>query len=602
MTSTSVAVQASLEDCGVPLREVTFCIVDLETTGGGRDDAITEIGAVKVRGGVVEGEFQTLINPVRHIPAMIAVLTGITDAMVAAAPRLDQALPAFLEFASGTVLVAHNARFDVGFLRRGCAELDLTWPEPTVVDTMVVARQALLRDEVANCKLSTLAAHFHAGTDPDHRALSDARATTDVLHSLLERLGSLGVDTLEDLGEFAHRVSPQRRAKRGWAAGLPERAGVYWFWGPPGSRPGGAGQVDREVLYVGKSTNLRRRVASYFTASERRGRMEEMIRVATGVEVIVCETALEAEVRELRLIHAHAPRYNRRSRRQDKIIWVKITKERYPRLSIVTRRIADGCLYWGPFSRRAEAEQACLALYEAFPIRQCGASLSRQSGQGCVLADLQRCLAPCRGRDRDEQYSMVVSQLRTAIRLDIRPTVERLGARIGALAGQQRFEEAAALLARLDAYTAATLRWNRVTSVSDCAQLVAAAPAEGGWEIHLIRHGRLAGAAFADAGRHPLAVAEELIGRGETVLPEASGAPSASIEEVERICAWLESPGVRLIGIDGEWSWPIHAGMSRTELACLARPAGGPPTGWPGARPPGGGCPLPLSCPTELDA
>src|SRR3712207_9040862 len=90
-----------------------------ETTGGSpKDNAITEIGAVKVRGGQVLGEFQTLVDPGMEIPPYISVLTGITSMMVATAPRIDAVLPAFLEFARGTVLVAHNAPFDLGFLDR----------------------------------------------------------------------------------------------------------------------------------------------------------------------------------------------------------------------------------------------------------------------------------------------------------------------------------------------------------------------------------------------------------------------------------------------------------------------------------------------------
>src|SRR4051795_4132055 len=119
----AVALQASFDDLGTHLSQVTFCVVDLETTGGAETDMITEVGAVKVRGGELLGEFQTLVNPDVHIPPLIAVLTGITNQMVAGAPTIGEVLPAFLEFAQGTVLVAHNARFDVGFLRRNCAEL-----------------------------------------------------------------------------------------------------------------------------------------------------------------------------------------------------------------------------------------------------------------------------------------------------------------------------------------------------------------------------------------------------------------------------------------------------------------------------------------------
>ena len=115
----SVPVQATIDELGTPLREVTFVVVDLETTGGSPADCgITEIGAVKVRGGLHLGEFQTLVDPGHPIPPFIAVLTGITDRMVCSAPRIDAALAAFLEFAQGCVLVAHNAPFDMSFLTR----------------------------------------------------------------------------------------------------------------------------------------------------------------------------------------------------------------------------------------------------------------------------------------------------------------------------------------------------------------------------------------------------------------------------------------------------------------------------------------------------
>src|SRR5687768_2714692 len=108
-----LAVQGTFDELGTPLRDLAFVVVDLETTGGSPYAcSITEIGAVRVRGGVVEGSFQTLVNPGQAIPPFIAVLTSITDAMVSGSPRIDTAIPAFLEFARGAVLVAHNAPFD----------------------------------------------------------------------------------------------------------------------------------------------------------------------------------------------------------------------------------------------------------------------------------------------------------------------------------------------------------------------------------------------------------------------------------------------------------------------------------------------------------
>src|SRR6478736_8067359 len=104
--------QQSLDDLGTPLSQVTFVVVDLETTGGSaRTDAITEIGALKLRGGELLGTFETLVNPGVPIPPMITVLTGISEAMVLPAPRVDEVLPSFLEFARDAVIVGHNIRF-----------------------------------------------------------------------------------------------------------------------------------------------------------------------------------------------------------------------------------------------------------------------------------------------------------------------------------------------------------------------------------------------------------------------------------------------------------------------------------------------------------
>ena len=225
------------------LRELTFVIVDLETTGGSPAGCdITEIGAVKVRGGEVLGEFATLVRPSAEIPPFISVLTGITDAMVASSPRPSAVLPAFLEFARGCVLVAHNAPFDMGFLRAGCEQLGLTWPAFEVVDTALLARRILTRDETPNCKLATLALYFRAAEQPCHRALADARATVDVLHGLFERLGPLGVTTMDELRTFTGMVPAAVRRKRHLADGLPDRPGRL----PLPRRPG-AGALHRHV-------------------------------------------------------------------------------------------------------------------------------------------------------------------------------------------------------------------------------------------------------------------------------------------------------------------------------------------------------------------
>ena len=153
-----------------------------------------------------QGEFASLVNPGMPVPPGIADLTGITDRMLAAAPRLGAVLPGLLDFARGCVLVAHNAPFDLGFLVAGCGDCGLAWPGFTVLDTVMLARRVMDPDEVPDCKLGTLAGFFGARTAPSHRALADARATADVLGWLIRRLAHRGIRTLNQLSAWPEVV------------------------------------------------------------------------------------------------------------------------------------------------------------------------------------------------------------------------------------------------------------------------------------------------------------------------------------------------------------------------------------------------------------
>jgi DNA polymerase-3 subunit epsilon len=236
-----------------PFDEIDFVIVDVETTGWNPQEArITEIGAVRLSAGHRLGQFSSLVNPGSAIPEHLVTLTGISDAMVAAAPPLEEVLPAFLAFARGCVLTAHNAPFDIGFLTAASQACDLPWPDFPVVDTVELARW-VLGDEVPDCKLSTLAAFFGARTLPRHRALADALATADVLMGLLPRLSAAGVSTLADMTALG--VTRRRRSRcagmRPWtwwrALGLrpPRWAVRYRRWLGIGARGGRRGHRDR---------------------------------------------------------------------------------------------------------------------------------------------------------------------------------------------------------------------------------------------------------------------------------------------------------------------------------------------------------------------
>ncbi len=542
--------QRTFDELGRPLHDITFTVVDLETTGGSAQagSRITEIGAVKVRGGEVLGEFQTLVNPHTEIPAFIAVLTGITNSMVASSPPIDSALPAFLEFARGTVLVAHNAPFDVGFLQHFADELGHPWPAFEVLDTVKLARRVISRDEAPNCKLSSLASLFRSATTPNHRALSDARATVDVLHGLMERLGGQGVQTLEELQTYSARVDPAQRRKRHLAEPLPHAPGVYLF------------RDDRaQVLYIGTSRDVRSRVRSYFTASETRTRMSEMVRLAARVDAVECATPLEARVRELRLIAQHKPRYNKRSRFPEKTHFVKLTREPWPRLSLVRKVLDDGADYLGPFASKRTAERCLAALHDAFPVRQCtdrfGLSPERAA---CALGEMGRCLSPCDGSVDQEGYAAVVGQLRHALLHNPDQVVEAIHQRMERYVAEERFEEASVHRDRLASFLRAASRTQRLSTLARCPELIAARREEDGrWAVHVVRHGRLAAAGVIPPGVDAHCWVEQLRAEAETVFAGPGPVPAASAEETESILRWLESGGIRLVDVEGEWTCPM---------------------------------------------
>ena len=198
------------------LSETTFAVIDLETSGGSPrlGAGITEIGVVKVRGGVVLGTFQSFIDPGHALPPFITQLTGITDEMLLSAPFIDEVFPTLFEFLGSpdeTVLVTHNSPFDMSFLKAAALVHEYPWPAYATVDTARLARAVLDRDEVINCKLGTLAEFFNTHTTPNHRALDDALATVDVLHGLIERLSGHNVRTFEEMRNFP---SKKKRVKR----------------------------------------------------------------------------------------------------------------------------------------------------------------------------------------------------------------------------------------------------------------------------------------------------------------------------------------------------------------------------------------------------
>ncbi|MBW3604209.1 MAG: DEDD exonuclease domain-containing protein [Actinobacteria bacterium] len=542
-------------DGETPLHAVSFTVVDLETTGGSPDAcAITEVGAVRVRGGDREGELSTLVRLEARIPRPITALTGITDQLVADAPPITAVLPMLLELWRGSVLVAHSARFDVSFLNAALRRHDYAEIDLPVVCTATLARR-LVRDEVRNCKLATLSRHFRTTHEPTHRALPDARATAEVLHALLERAAGMGVSTVAELLELCRRPDPTTVTRRHHLTdGLPASPGVYAFRSAAG-----------EVLYVGRAVDLRARVRSYFGSDPRR-MVRGLLRETARIDHRVCPTEIEAGVRELRAIARWRPRFNRRDKPPATAVWLKLTTERFPRLSIVRTVRDDGATYLGPLRSTRDAEQIRDALHDALPLRRCTMRIgARTRAPACALAELGRCRAPCTGELTPDAYASVVADARSALCDGSGPVTSWLVERMTALADAERYHEARWRRDRLAALTDAVRR-QRTSQALAAVQLAAWRPV-GATEADVIRiaDGRLAGSARCDRSQVMSAAT------GLSARPPADTPPYVVAAERVMLHTWLTAPITVPLWVDGSYGEPVAGGATLRATAARLR-------------------------------
>jgi DNA polymerase III subunit epsilon len=532
--------QRSFDDLGTPLHAVTFCVVDLETTGGSPVTCrITEVGALRLRGGECLGTFETLVNPGVPIPPSITYLTGITEAMVLPAPPIEEVLPAFLEFANGAVLVGHNLRFDVAFLDAALIAAGYPRLGHRTVDTCALARR-LVRDEVPNCRLGTLATHLRLPHRPTHRAFDDAAATADLFHLLLERAAGLGVMGLDDLVGLPKMGAHPQAGKLKLTVRLPRSTGVYVFRDARG-RP----------LYVGKAANLRARVRSYFSSDDRR-KIGPLLRETAGLDHVVCHHGLEAAVVERRLIRRLAPRYNRQGRRPAATFLKFTLNEPYPRLSVVRSAAEDGALYLGPLPTPRLARLAAEAIESVIPIRRCATRLRLQADRArpvraapCAPAQLGVSICPCAGAVTVDEYRALVELTVEALTENAELLLGPLRTRIEGLARVERYEQAADVRDRADALGAALRRQRRLRQLEASGRVVLEVPG-GGVELDrgvLVR-------AWGAAASPP---------RPVDLLATPPEQPADVADEVLLVGAWLDANAqrVRLLDVDGTLVSPL---------------------------------------------
>lgn len=519
-TAPSVGVQAAFDDIEPLLSEVTFVVVDLETTGTRADgDEITEIGAVRVRGGEVQAELSTFVAIDGTLPRHITSLTGITPSDLIDAPRLPEVVATFLEFSRGAVLVAHNARFDLSFLRAAAASTGHQWPDPPSLCTLALARRVLHRGETRGHKLGTLAAHLGSTVEPNHRALQDARATVDVLHALISRVGDCGVSTLSELKSYDGRLSPEVRRRAHLTDALTDGPGVYVFRDETGV-----------PLYVGSSVNVRRRARSYFSGGDTRGRMRTMVGLAASVDAVPCAHQLEAWTVEEQLIDSLQPPFNRRSRSPRRGWWLSPPRGRGTRGHV--ERTPGHVAALGPFRRAEDAREAWSDIVDGY-----GDIPTEQTWESLVS-----------GHDSEP----------------LRATI----ARVDQLAADGAFERAARLRDRCAVLVRVLARQQELAATASLTELVLVqAGARRTWEVAVIRHGRLAGSGTVPAGASPMPVITSIRAAAATVRPGPGPLAGATPDQVRAVHRWIDSTPTRIVSIEGAWSLPVDGAYRLTGWA-----------------------------------
>ena len=455
------------------INEAPYVVFDVETTGSaaGKGGGITEFGALKLVRGEVVDQFTTLVNPGRPIDPFVVRLTGITDRMVVDAPSISEVMPRFEEFVEGCVLVGHNVQFDCSFVTAARGGVKLP---NEVLDTLKLAR--CLVPGLRRYRLSALVSHFGVRQAPNHRALADAAATTEVFKNLLKLLRSAGIDSVGEAVAIRGgrgRIKPQ---KQHLAKGVPNTPGVYYFVDKHGT-----------TLYVGKAKDLKARVRTYFNGGDGRRKVGRLVEEVAEVRVKETESELHALILEAREIKRLLPRYNSVGR-DDKASWfIRLDLgEPYPVPERVSENPSEeGLIHLGPYRSAGVLDTCIEALGRIFPLRRCPGD-----GEACFYGQMGRC-APCMGMGEEEYRLKVVDEVVALLRGE--GGEEHLGALVGErqrLAAGLEFEAAARLRDLISGIE--RVRLSRAVISAEGVQAVVAPSTEPGViEVFILCGGRL---------------------------------------------------------------------------------------------------------------
>ena len=372
----------------------SWVFLDLETTGASaRGDRITEVGLIRIEGGVEVEEWSQLVNPGMSIPPEIARLTGITNAMVVDAPRFEEIAPQLLERIGDGVMVAHNARFDFGFLKSEYARLGITFCAKTLC-TVRLSR-SLFPDQPRHNLDALIERHGLSGIDR-HRALGDTRAICTLFHQWQSELDAATFDAA--ISRLLQRPSLPAHLDPDVLRDLPSRPGVYLFYG-----------LNPLPLYIGKAVNLKDRIGSHFSNDYRSGTDLRLSQELRRIEVEETAGELGALLREAQLVKERMPAHNIKLRR--KTGWTAFRLDLGTGLPeyVKSDDIALDAIetHYGLFASRAAARKWLLEVVAQAGL--CAKSLGLERGTGpCFGRQIKQCRGTCIGLETPWEHQQRV--------------------------------------------------------------------------------------------------------------------------------------------------------------------------------------------------
>ena len=549
------------------LSEVEFVILDTETTGlRPGPDRVIELAGIRMRGGEVLSSFSSLLNPGRRLPLFIIKFTGITQEMVAYAPKAQDVLPNFFHFIDGAILVGHNIGFDIGFLSYEARLLGRNFPIDGL-DTITLARRFL--PGLRRFKLDIVAEHLKIPAANRHRAVGDAKVTAAIFVRLLELAQQQGIQTLghlrrrlqlpvawsgditkaitsqeEKLLRADGKLSPQSLAPRptgslflnpAWKRDFPSKPGVYLMK-----------DENQQVIYVGKAKCLKDRLASYYNQPLGYTRkMDGLLQCVKEIETRVLGSELEALLVESQLIKQLQPAYNVQLRNYELYPFIKIDLQHpFPRVYSTREVTADGARYFGPFRSRRMVDLTIDLVQKVFPIRTCVRSLPPQArpSEPCLRLHLNRCPGPCKGEVDPLEYRKIIDEVCAFLGGEREDLLDRLRRQMLEASQQLNFERAAWLRDTIRSADEVLIGQRLITGAVEANNLLIVYPSahEGSNELFLIRHGRLMHQRRTPHEPEAMQTAvRELLAFAATLGEPPSIVDRAEVDQINIISRWI---------------------------------------------------------------